>query len=102
MNSGMKEDQKESPLPWERRAGDVAGDRVFQKAKTEDGPSCPLAAAAFCWRFSSVIPIQFYGLWEFIVQLHLRLLAGVEKVKIISKEEHLTEGRKGSIFYQLW
>lgn len=48
MNSGMKEDQKESPLPWERRAGDVAGDRVFQKAKTEDGPSCPLAAAAFC------------------------------------------------------
>lgn len=61
--------------PWERGAGDVSGDRVFQKAKREDGPSCcPLAAAAFCWRFSSVIPIQFYGLWEFIIQLHLCLL----------------------------
>lgn len=35
-------------FPWERRAGDVTGDRVFQKAKREDGPSCPLAAAAFC------------------------------------------------------
>lgn len=35
-------------FPWERGAGDVTGDGVFQKAKREDGPSCPLAAAAFC------------------------------------------------------
>lgn len=35
-------------FPWERGEGDVTGDRVFQKAKREDGPSCPLAAAAFC------------------------------------------------------
>ncbi len=68
-------------FPWERGVGDVTVDRVFQKAKRGDGTSCPLAAAAFCWRLSSVIPIQFYGLWEFIIQLHLCLLAGIKKRK---------------------
>lgn len=72
---------------WERRAGDVTGERVFQKADRGDGPSCPSAAAAFCWRFSSVIPIQFYGLREFIIQLHLCLLADIERVKPISSRK---------------
>lgn len=72
---------------WERRAGDVTSERVFQKANRGDGPSCPSAAAAFCWRFSSVIPIQFYGLREFIIQLHLCLLADIERVKPISSRK---------------
>lgn len=74
-------------VSWERRAGDVTSERVVQKANRGDGPSCPSAAAAFCWRFSSVIPIQFYGLREFIIQLHLCLLADIERVKPISSRK---------------
>lgn len=48
MNSGVKEeDGREVISLGARGAGDGTGDRVFQKAKREDGPSCPLAAAAF-------------------------------------------------------
>lgn len=48
MNSDVKKRPEGKSSPWERRAGDVTADKVFQKAKREDGPSCPLAAAAFC------------------------------------------------------
>lgn len=45
-----------------------------------------LAAAAFCRRFSSVVPVQFYRLWEFIVQLHLCFLERQQKKEKIKSE----------------
>lgn len=58
--------------------------RCFRRAKREDGPSCPLTVAAFRRRFSCVIPIQFYGLWEIAVQLFLCILVRITWQKTIS------------------
>lgn len=86
MNSCVTEEDQSFPLGgggslmWPVKGG-------FQKAKRGDGPSCPLAAAAFCWSFSSVIPVQFDGLWEFIIQLHLCLLKGGKRGRISTGEK---------------
>lgn len=70
-----------------------------ESQEREDGPSCPSAAAAFCWRFSSVVPIQFDGLREFIIQLHLCLLWGIKRRNIFGVGQHETNRFDKILFF---